>query len=256
MQRGDVVALLLPTTPLYLVAYLGAARLGAITTGINVRYRRTEIAHVLARAGARYLLAVDRWHDADFRSTVEPLRPDPPELRDVVWLAADRLRATTAGAVADLGPPVGGTATGAPKGAWHMHRSLLALVEIERRRYAGGIPERKKHLAAGVSFAHVGTMTRVGVQIAHLGASLVHDAFDAAAVLQTIERERLAHLGGIPTQVVMLQDHSDRPRRDLSSLRSVLIGRAPAAPELIRRVRDEFAVEVSVRYSSTEVGIR
>ena len=46
--RGDVVALLLPSTPLYPVAYLAAARLGAVTTGINVRYRRTEIGHVLS----------------------------------------------------------------------------------------------------------------------------------------------------------------------------------------------------------------
>jgi acyl-CoA synthetase (AMP-forming)/AMP-acid ligase II len=45
--RGDVVALLLPSTPLYHVAYQAAARLGAVTTGINVRYRRIEIGHVL-----------------------------------------------------------------------------------------------------------------------------------------------------------------------------------------------------------------
>src|SRR5881628_1256754 len=79
--RGDVVALLLPSTPLYLVAYLGAARLGAVTAGINVRYRRTEIGHILGRAGAAILLAVERWHEADFRTLVEGLRPELPELR-------------------------------------------------------------------------------------------------------------------------------------------------------------------------------
>src|SRR5262249_58282290 len=63
VRPGDVVALLLPSTPLYLVAYLAAARIGAVTTGINVRYRRTEIAHVLARARAPLLVGVARWHD-------------------------------------------------------------------------------------------------------------------------------------------------------------------------------------------------
>ncbi len=72
--RGDVVALLLPSTPLYLVAYLAAARLGAITTGINVRYRRTEIGQILQRADAAVLVAVDAWHDADFRGMLDSVR--------------------------------------------------------------------------------------------------------------------------------------------------------------------------------------
>jgi long-chain acyl-CoA synthetase len=37
IRPGEVVALLLPSTPFYLVAYLGAARRGAVTAGINVR---------------------------------------------------------------------------------------------------------------------------------------------------------------------------------------------------------------------------
>src|SRR5437773_11952869 len=41
--RGDVVALLLPSMPFYLVAYLAAARLGAITTGINVRSEERRV---------------------------------------------------------------------------------------------------------------------------------------------------------------------------------------------------------------------
>src|SRR5437867_4608387 len=181
--RGDVVALLLPSTPFYLVAYLGAARLGAVTTGINVRYRRSEIAHILRGSGAALLLAVEQWHDADFRAVVEGLRPEVPELRDVVWFSPERLRASTVASVAELagtasGPPpaavvpdepvaivfTSGT-TGAPKGAWYAHRNLLAVAEIEARRRPRGTPLFVKHLAAGLSFAHVGTMARIAIQI-------------------------------------------------------------------------------------------
>src|SRR5262249_5190298 len=105
------------------------------------------------------------------------------------------------------------------------------------------------------SFAHIGTMVRIAIQIANRGTSIVHDTFDPAAVLEVVERERLTDLGGIPTQVIMLLDHPDRTRRDLSSLRAVLVGGAPASPELIRRVQATLGVTVSVRYSSTEVGI-
>jgi acyl-CoA synthetase (AMP-forming)/AMP-acid ligase II len=271
--RGDVVALLLPSTPFYLVAYLAAARLGAVTTGINVRYRRAEIGHILERSGAALLLAVESWHDADFRAAVSTAPGDRAALREVLWVSPDELRTSTVETVARLGPAVvalddplvspddpvaivftSGT-TGAPKGAWFAHRNLMALAEIDSRRYAGGVIPFQKHLAAGLSFAHVGTMGRIALQIGHLGASLIHDSFDVQAVLETIERERLEHLGGFPTQIVMLLDHPDHMHRDLSSLRSVLLGGAPAAPDLILRVRETLKVTVSVRYSSTEVGI-
>ncbi len=262
---GDVVALLLPSTPFYLVAYLAAARLGAVTTGINVRYRGTEIGHVLRRTDARLLVAVDVWHDADFRTIVEGAC-------DVVWCPADALRTSTTAlidAIAGDAPPAreGATpdgpvaivftsgTTGAPKGAWYTHRNLLALAAIERHRHPDGRPRSRTHLAAGLSFAHVGTMARIAVQIETHGAVLMHDAFDPAAVLAAIERERLTHVGAIPTQAIMLLDHPDRPRRDLSSLQSVLVGGAPSSPALIRRLQDTLGVAVSVRYSSTEVGI-
>src|SRR5579875_506533 len=223
--RGDVVALLLPSTPFYLVAYLGAARLGAVTTGINVRYRRTEIAHIVARAAPRLVLAVDGWHDTDFRAVLAGL--DVP----VCWLDAERLRASTRETAETFGTGAPPAAAGAPKGAWYAHASLLALAAIEARRH-GSVPPPRTHLAAGISFAHVGTMARIAIQIGQRGCTIVHDAFDPAAVLAAIEAWRLEHLGAFPTQIVMLLDHPDRPRRDLSSLRSVLLGGAPSPPEL------------------------
>jgi acyl-CoA synthetase (AMP-forming)/AMP-acid ligase II len=268
VRPGDVVALLLPSTPLYLVAYLAAARLGAVTTGINVRYRRTEVAHVLARAGARLLLGVARWHDADFRTMVETLDPDVER----VWLEAEEITAGTAPCVERIAGEAGKAAdaevspdaavaivftsgtTGAPKGAWYSHRNLLALAEIEARRH-GGRRDAPLHLAAGLSFAHVGSMARIAIQLGTRAASLIHDTFDPVAVLQAIERERLSHIGAIPTQAIMLLDHPDRRRYDLRSLRNVLLGGAPSPPELIRRVQAELGAQVSVRYSSTEVGI-
>jgi acyl-CoA synthetase (AMP-forming)/AMP-acid ligase II len=272
VSRGDVVALLLPTTPLYMACYLGAARLGAVTTGINVRYRRTEIGHILRRSGARLLLAVEHWHDTDFRAIVDALGPGLPELRHARWVGAEQLRANTIASLDALaldGPPpatapdpddpaaivwTSGT-TGIPKGAWYAHRSLLALADIEARRHVDGLPRRETHLASGLSFAHVGAMARIAVQLRSHGETLIYDAFDPATVLAAVERERIANLGAFPTQAIMLLDHPDRPRRDLSSLRTVLLGGAPSSPALIRRVRETLGVRVAVRYSSTEVGI-
>jgi acyl-CoA synthetase (AMP-forming)/AMP-acid ligase II len=98
-------------------------------------------------------------------------------------------------------------------------------------------------------------MARIAIQIGGQGSSIIQDTFDTAVMLETIERERLEHLGCFPTQAIMLLDHPDRPRRDLTSLKSVLLGGAPSSPALIRRVQETLGVTVVVRYSSTEVGI-
>ncbi len=55
VRRGDRVALWLPNCPAYLVLWLGAARLGAITVAVNTRFRAVEVADVVRRSGARAL---------------------------------------------------------------------------------------------------------------------------------------------------------------------------------------------------------
>ncbi len=273
LRPGDVVALLLPSTPFYLAAYLGAARLGLVTAGINLRYRRREILSILARSQARILLAVRHGHQGmDFQALVEKERAAIPALRRCFWLEegdfsdSRRLIEQLCQGV-NPAPPVqvdgsapaaivftSGT-TGAPKGACYLHRSVLALAEIENRRYAAGLPVVRKHLAAGVSFAHLGTMARIAVQITQRSMSIIHDRFDPTLVLATIDAEKLSHLGAFPTQMIALLDHPGRQKYDLSSLQSVLLGGAPVSPELVQRVQQELGATVSVRYSSTEIGI-
>src|SRR5262245_23653148 len=57
LGEGDVLALALPPIPEYLVAYLAAARLGAVTAGVNGRLTPEERAAVLERAGPDLVVA-------------------------------------------------------------------------------------------------------------------------------------------------------------------------------------------------------
>ena len=56
---GDLVALVLPSTPDYVVAYAAAAKLGAITAGINPRLTEHERDAVLAVARPRLVVTTD-----------------------------------------------------------------------------------------------------------------------------------------------------------------------------------------------------
>src|SRR5664279_5633797 len=85
---GDVVALILPPGPEYLFSYLAAAKLGAITTGVNDRLSATERDVVLDRAAPRLVLAAPGVEPEDHRAEVVTVAvgaadPDAPVLSDL-----------------------------------------------------------------------------------------------------------------------------------------------------------------------------
>jgi long-chain acyl-CoA synthetase len=64
--------------------------------------------------------------------------------------------------------------------------------------------------------------------------------WDPARALELIERERVTSFGGVPAMVWQVLEHPDFKTRDLSSVQSVGYGGAPAAPELVRRIKESF----------------
>jgi long-chain acyl-CoA synthetase len=64
VERGDRVALILPNTPQYVIAYYAAARLGAVVTGNNPMYTEREMEHQLRDSGPRAVVVFDRFHAA------------------------------------------------------------------------------------------------------------------------------------------------------------------------------------------------
>src|SRR5437870_4021249 len=55
--EGDVVALVLPTIPEYVVCYLAAAKVGAVTAGVNTRLSQPEREGVLAVAQPKLVVS-------------------------------------------------------------------------------------------------------------------------------------------------------------------------------------------------------
>ena len=62
VRPGDRVALVLPNTPQYVIAYYAVARLGAVVVGNNFLYTQREMEHQLRDAGASVVIVMDRFH--------------------------------------------------------------------------------------------------------------------------------------------------------------------------------------------------
>ena len=241
IRPGHVVALLLEPGFTYPIAYLGAAKLGCVTVGINTRWSEREISHVLDDSRARALIT-DR----------ENMEPEP------LLFSPDRLnRPGGDPPPVDTGDedPVtivytSGT-TGLPKGAAFSNKALEAVRRIEREVDPVDHPKT----LAGTPLAHMGFMTKIAAHLDRASTTVFIDRWSARAALEMIESERLTWLGGVPTQLTLMLMDPKFGEYDLSSLRSCLIGGAPAAPDLVRRIRQGFGVPVTVRYSCTELAM-
>lgn len=257
--EGDVVALALPSGPAYVLCYAAAAKLGAVTAGVNERLSAPERAACLSVAGPRLvigtpgLLEETGAEDLDGVGEVETV--DLGE--DGIWGLAGLADAgaEVPALVHDPERPVAivftsGT-TGAPKAAVFGARQLDAISEVDgRRRWGGG-----GRGLSSTSFAHLGTMTKLPQLLRSGGTSYLMGRWSAGEALAMVERHRITTLGGIPTQVALMLGHGRFATTDVSSVGLVALGGGPSTPSLVRRARAGFGCPVVVRYTCTEAGV-
>jgi acyl-CoA synthetase (AMP-forming)/AMP-acid ligase II len=234
VQPGEVVALLVPSSIDYAVCYQAAMRLRAITTGVNTRLGRSEIASILDRARPRVVIRETDLDAVRAAFTKDPPpdlpRVEPDDLVAIVWTS--------------------GT-TGMPKGAVFDHRNLQAVAVG-----AGAMGARYDVRLAPLPFAHVAFMSRPWEEIDNVITTVITPTpWTAGDTLRLMVRERVTVGQGVPTQWRLVLDHPDFVSSDLSSLRIAGTGAATVPPELVREMEHRLACPVVIGYTSTEAAI-
>jgi acyl-CoA synthetase (AMP-forming)/AMP-acid ligase II len=264
---GDVVALLVPSGAAYAVAYAAAAKVGALTAGVNDKLSPPERRRCLAVARPRLVVASPALARDSAVGGVEGVDDlvevvvDGVAPHDVLGeLRPDRGAPGARGgddprAAADRSAPVAvvftsGT-TGDPKGAVFGATQLEAIGDIDGGgRWGGG-----GRGLSSTSFAHLGYMTKLPQVLRGGGTSYLMDRWSAGVALEMVERHRITTLGGIPTQVALMLRHESFESTDTSSVRTIAMGGGPATAALVREARTRFGVPVVVRYTCTEAGV-
>src|SRR5581483_10376407 len=81
---GDRVGIWAPNCLEWQLVQYATARVGAILVTINPSYRTHELAYVLRQAAVRTVVAAPSFKTSDYRSMIAQVRPDLPDLTDVV----------------------------------------------------------------------------------------------------------------------------------------------------------------------------
>jgi acyl-CoA synthetase (AMP-forming)/AMP-acid ligase II len=87
-----------------------------------------------------------------------------------------------------------------------------------------------------------------------VGATIhVHRGFDPARFLETIERERITQVFGLPMMYRAALEHPDFGRRDVSSLRRAVYAMAPMPEAQIKACLDGFGCDFALLFGQTEM---
>ena len=240
---------------------LGAGEVsGFITVNINHRLSVREIEEICADAEPSVLV-----FEPDFADAAEALRARQPGIRLFLGIGTQAAGAENyedvLAAASDAEPAVrarpddiayliytSGT-TGRPKGVMYDHRGMLEAARMQSHEC--GAREPVVALIVMPLF-HVGARIESFGFLLLGGTIVLHRTFDAVAVLETIQRERVTAMHLAPIMVQRILDVPGRAAYDTSSLQCVHYASAPMPVPLLRRALDAFGPIFTQVYGMTE----
>lgn len=141
----------------------------------------------------------------------------------------------------------GGT-TGRPKGVMLSHRSWFHTFQMEMLDFDIGWHET---FLFATPMTHAAGCLLLPVLLRQ-GRCVILERFDPEALLATVAAERVTATLLVPTMVYALLDHPQRDAHDRSSLRNILYGAAPIAPERLREALAVFGAVFTQFFGQTE----
>jgi len=265
VSRGDRVALLLGTTPQFVEALLGAWRLGAVVSPLNVMLTPDEVGYVLADAQANVVVT-----DRSFLPAVLAVRDRLAELAHVVVVRGRSPRRTEsyekllarastpptkpveASDLALLAYTAGTTAN--PKGAMLTHGNLMANLDQMSKVPALHEAEDDVVLLALPLFHIYALNVVLGTILREAATAVLVERFEPVATLELVERHRVTILFGAPPMFAAWLRAAEERSFDLSSVRLAVSGAAALPGGVLRAFRDRFGVPIWEGYGLTETG--
>jgi long-chain acyl-CoA synthetase len=281
IRNGDRVAIAMRNFPEWPIVFWAAVSVGAVVVPLNAWWTGAELEYGLSNSGACLLFA-----DAERADRLLP-HLGKLDLRDAIAIRSERQpdaplrrfeevlgRAEPDASLPEVAIDPDDDATifytsgtsGKPKGALGTHRNMCtnvvslmfaqaraALRRGEEPAAPGSEAEQGASLIS-VPFFHATGCHSILVASMLIGSKLVMMyKWDPERALELIERERITQFGGVPAMVWQVLESPSFAKRDLSSVTSIGYGGAPAPPELVARLKQEFPeVAPSNGYGLTE----
>jgi fatty-acyl-CoA synthase len=257
---GERVVLYASNSPEWVILQYGMSMAGLILVPVNPAYTTRELEFVVKNCGASEILFDETYRGRNLCEVIDGLNREAlPHLRDLTSMThMDRLLSDGNAAIElpvirpndTLQIQYTSGTTGSPKGALLHHRGVINTahnIALRMRFPDGGI-----HINAMPMFHIAGSaVAEMGV-LAKRGTFVLMPHFDAGLMLELFESERGNATLIVPTMILGLLDHPDRPKRDVSTLQTILSGAANVPAALVRRTQEVLDCHICIIFGQTE----
>ena len=267
---GDSLGLASGNSAEFIAIYYACAKAGVVCVPLNLGWRPEEAGYVLTHAGVRGIVL-----EAQLASWIAGALAGRDGITDVVIApgtgdaipdtldgrATATLAAFTSADTSPVEVLVGDRApltylytsgtTSAPKGVVGNHLAIYveSLTMALEARWTD-----KDRFVAMMPMFHTAQLNCFCTPAVVLGATLhVHRGFDGDQLLDTIEREQITQVFGLPMMYRALLERPDITTRDLSSLRRACYAMAPMPQAQLRRAIEVFGCEFFLLFGQTEM---
>jgi Acyl-CoA synthetases (AMP-forming)/AMP-acid ligases II len=250
--KGDRIAIVRRNAPIHMIALLAASRIGAVLLPLNFRLSSAECQTIIDDAGCAAVLCGPRfarqfdeelnlsreilWIVDDIDPSIEP--PEDDSLH-FIWLRLSELYRAGEGLVPDALPIDSDTlalllytsgSTGKPKGVKLTYGNIFASWSAFSSVLGTGPDDVALAIAP---FGHVGGLnTFTFATLLAGGLVVVQRKWDVGDALAKIEHYRVTRTFGVPTMYDAMARHPDFSSRDLSSLKTAIVGGAVCPRDL------------------------
>jgi len=280
VKVGDRVAVYLQNVPQFLIGMVAIWKAGAIMVSINPMYREREVTGLLNDSGAIAVICLESLYG----DIIGKIREDTPVRLAITTSELEFQHTVNARLFSEVRrerhdgtldfvelidahrgkqpPPVqldldsvafltytSGT-TGPSKGAMNTHRNVIFTAQA----YRNWIKLTSSDVVLGVA-----PLFHITGLIGHMALSLLTPMplvlgyrFDAATVLELIEKYRVTFTIGSITVFVALMNEPSIKDRDVSSMKKVYTGGQPVPPSVVDEFERQTGAYIHVAYGLTE----
>ncbi len=288
VKPGDRVAIMLPNTPQFVIAFFGTLMAGGVGVNVNPLYTPRELRHQLQDAGAETLVILDhllpRFLEVERETPVKRVvvtgikdfLPFPKNLlyplkakKDKLPLGFPKREGFYAFQSLLQHPPAtphasdpedlallqytGGT-TGISKGAMLTHRNLVAnVLQIDAWDSTAKDLLGKGVMLGALPFFHVYGMTvamNYGIFAGYKIVLLPRP--EIGPIVEAIEKHGVTHFPGVPTLYVAFNNFPGIEKRNVKSIRICLSGAAPLPVEVAKRFEEITGARLLEGYGLSE----